>query len=136
VRYTIQTSGTVTGGSFTLRIATGPSGGGQTYDATIPFNATAAQIKALIEGLPNMKDGSVAAGDAGAAGPLPGTPVALYFEGMGKQAPRVVSIGANNLTGTTPGVTVTEDTTARYDKPGRNDTGSVATRAAAGAWGN
>lgn len=132
MRHTLTVTGTPTGGSFNLRVATGSAGSGRTYDATIPFNATATQAKALIEALPNMKDGSVAA----SGGPLPGTAITLQFEGMGQGAPRETSISANNLTGgTTPAATLVEDTAARLDRPGRNDGGSVSTRAAAGAWG-
>ena len=132
MRYTLSTGGTVTGGSFTIRVATGPSGGGQTYDATIAFNATAAQVKAALESLPNLKDGAVAV----AGGPMPGTPMTLQFEGMLKGAPRAVTIGANNLTGTAPTVAIAEDLTGRLDLPGRNDSGRVLTQPSAGAWGN
>lgn len=131
--YTLSVTGGPTGGSFQLNITTGPVGGGRTHSAVIPFDRTAAQIKALIEGLPNMKDGSVAC----AGGPLPGTPVTMQFEGMLKEAPRVIAIGTNSLSGgTTPTPAVAEDTSLRTDRPGRNDSGFVQTRASAGAWGN
>lgn len=133
MQYDLSVTGGPTGGSFTLRIETGAVGSGQTYDGTIPFNATAAQVKAAIEAMPNMKDGSVAA----SGGPLPGTPVVLLFAGMGKGTPRKVTIGTNSLTGgTTPAPAIAENTAVRHDRPGRNDAGFVQTRAAAGAWGN
>jgi len=131
--YSLSTTGAPTGGSFLLNISTGPTNALRTYPATIQWNSTAAQAKAALESLPNLKDGAVAA----AGGPLPATPITLQFEGMLKETPQVVAVGTNSLTGgTTPAPAVSEDTTKRHDLPGRNDTGKVATRASGGAWGN
>lgn len=95
---TLATSGTVTGGTFTLTYST------QTT-AAIPWNATAAQVQAALEALSNIAPGDVFV----TGGPFPAAPMTITFGGtlLGAQTMTGTFTG---LTGTTPGGTVTVTT--------------------------
>ena len=70
----LHTSGTVTGGSFTLTFDDG-----QTQDTTadIPYDATAAQVQSALEDLDNIEPGDVEV----TGGALPGDPIDIRFTG-------------------------------------------------------
>ena len=96
-RQRIAVTGNPTGGGFTLVY------NGQTT-ASIPFNATAAQVKSIIEGLTNP-------GPAGTGfvtgGPLPNTPIDITFV-FTPVAPTTMTVGTNSLSGgTSPNANVT-----------------------------
>ena len=71
--------------------------------AAIAFNATAAQVQAALEGLPNVNPGDVAV----SGGPLPGT-ITLAFGGryLGQNVPEV-AVAPTGLTGGTVTVATT-----------------------------
>lgn len=96
----IAVTGTPTGGSFTLTYS------GQT--ATIPYNATAAQVATLLNALSSVG----ANGCTTTGGPLPGTPVVATFTGLlGLQVLALPTINYAGLTGgTSPTATVTTTT--------------------------
>jgi hypothetical protein len=71
----ITTTGTVSGGTFTLTF-TNNAGVAQTT-GTIAFNATAATVQAALVALSNIGSGNVVC----SGGPLPGTPVLVQFQG-------------------------------------------------------
>jgi hypothetical protein len=86
---TLSVGGNPTGGSFTL------SFGGQT-SGTIAFNATAAQVQAVLQSVATIGPG----GATCSGGPLPGTAVLIVFAGpLALRAQPLVTVGANNLTG-------------------------------------
>jgi len=101
---TLSVSGTPTGGGFVL------SFGGQNT-ASIPFNATAAQVQTALTALGSIGPGGVVC----AGGALPGTAVTITFAGALASGPQpLITVAANTLTGgtapslavamTTPGV--------------------------------
>ncbi|MFJ3699501.1 hypothetical protein ACIPW9_36155 [Streptomyces sp. NPDC090052] len=98
---TVTITGTPTGGTYTLTYS------GQTT-AGIPYNATAAQVKAALEALSNVDPGDVATG----GGAQPGTAVTVTFGGQfsGDNVTQMTATGTNLTGGTTPAVTVTTTT--------------------------
>jgi hypothetical protein len=97
---TVTTTGTPTGGTFTLTFE------GRTT-ATIAYNASAAVVQAALEALPNIGTGNVLAG----GGPLP-TGVTLTFQNALQKRP-IAPLTANyaGLTGgTTPTVAIAQTT--------------------------
>jgi hypothetical protein len=100
---TVTTTGTPTGGTFTLTFE------GRTT-ATIAFNATAAVVQAALEALPNIGTGNV----LGGGGPLP-TGVTLTFQNALAKRP-IAPLTANSA-GLTGGTSPTVDD--RADDPGR-----------------
>ena len=98
---TVTVTGTPTGGTYTLTFS------GQTT-AGIPFNATAAQVKAALDALSNINPGDVVV----TGGPHPGTPVVVTFAGqyMGDDQPQMTASAASLTGGTSPAVTVTTTT--------------------------
>lgn len=99
---TITTTGTVTGGTFTLTYSA------QTT-AAIAWNATAADVQAALEALSNVAPGDVIV----TGGPWPGTPMVITFGGTlnGLPTGAPITITPTGLTGTTPGANVTRTTT-------------------------
>jgi hypothetical protein len=98
---TVTITGTPTGGDFTL------SYDGETTDA-IAYDATAADVAAALNELPNVEAGGVSA----AGGPLPGTAVTVTFsggEGEGQNVPQMTATGSFTG-GTSPAVAVTTTT--------------------------
>jgi hypothetical protein len=99
---TLTMTGTPTGGSVPL-IYDGRTSG------TVPFNATAGQVDAVLEALPNLGAGQITC----AGGPWPGTAITVTFDGPATQKrphPLIVR-GTNGLTGgTAPDVTPTTTT--------------------------
>lgn len=97
---TVTVTGTPTGGTYTLTFS------GQTTTA-IPYNATAAQVKAALEALSNINVGDVTV----TGGPHPGTAVVVTFVGqfMGDDQPQMTATGS--LTGgSSPAVTIATTT--------------------------
>lgn len=102
---TISTSGTVTGGTFTLTLP-GISSGGPT--AAIAFNATAITVQNALTALAGIGAGNVLC----TGGPWPGTPIAINFQGALANTPLAAMTFVSSLTGggtmsvvhTTPGV--------------------------------
>lgn len=96
----VTITGSPTGGTYTLTFS------GQTT-AAIPYNATAAQVKAALEALSNIDVGDVAV----SGGPHPGTAVAVTFAGqyMGDDVAQMTATGS--LTGgSSPAIAVTTAT--------------------------
>ncbi|MEU6016977.1 hypothetical protein ABZ826_23880 [Streptomyces sp. NPDC047515] len=98
---TVTVTGAPTGGTYTLTFS------GQTT-AGIPFNATAAQVKAALEALSNINPGDVLV----SGGPHPGTAVVVTFAGqyMGDDQPQMTASATGLTGGTTPAVTVATST--------------------------
>lgn len=98
---TLTTTGTVTGGTFTLTY------GGQTTEA-IAYNATASAVQTALAAISTIGSGNVTC----AGGPLPSTGVTIQFTGTlsGTDA-GAMSANSASLTGTTP-VAVPTVTTA------------------------
>ena len=98
---TVTITGTPTGGTYTLTFS------GQTT-AGIPYNATAAQVKAALEALSNINVGDVLV----SGGPHPGTAVVVAFAGqyLGADQPQMTASAAGLTGGTSPAVTVTTTT--------------------------
>jgi hypothetical protein len=98
---TVTVTGTPTGGTYTLTWS------GQTT-AGIPYNATAAQVKAALEALSNINVGDVSV----SGGPHPGTAVQVTFVGrfMGDDQPQMTASASGLTGGTSPAVTVTTTT--------------------------
>lgn len=96
----IAITGSPTGGGFTLTF------GGETT-ATIPYNATAAQVKSALVALSNVNAGDLST----SGGALPGTPVTVTFKGRyaDSDVPALTSTdsfvggGSSAVTTTTPG---------------------------------
>lgn len=82
---------------------------------TIPWNATAADVQAILQALPNIGNGNVLCG----GGPLPGTPVSITFCGIfGMNPQRLITLGINSLTGgVTPTAAVTRTTAGIAGQP-------------------
>lgn len=96
----VTVTGAPTGGTYTLTWS------GQTT-AAIPFNATAAQVKAALEALSNINAGDVVV----AGGPHPGTAMTVTFIGrfMGDDQPQMTATGS--LTGgSSPAVAIATST--------------------------
>jgi len=105
---TVTVTGVPTGGTFTLTYA------GQTT-APIPFNATAAQLQAALENLPNLNPGDIV---------VTGTaPYQVTFTSELGNVGQMTASGAGLTGGTTPGVTVATTTPGAAQTP------------AAGVWG-
>ena len=93
------TDGTPTSGGFTLTFV------GQTT-ASIPFNATAADVQAKLVALGNIGAGQVTC----SGGALPGTPLAIEFTGtLGNQNVPAVTAAKVDLDAGVPSVTVTTE---------------------------
>lgn len=110
---TLSTTGTPTGGTFTL-----------SYDGfttgNIAYNASAAAVVAALEALPNIGTGGVTA----TGGALPADVVITFAGNLGKLAVNLMTADYSLLTGgTSPTAAVTETTpgvtaTARLANPG------------------
>lgn len=100
--YTLVTTGTVTGGTFTVTL------GAQT-SAAIPWNATAAQVQAALELVSTIGVGNVIV----TGGPWPGTAFTISFIGArsGTITGSPMTGTFTGLTGTTPGGTLTRTQT-------------------------
>lgn len=92
---------------FQSIVATGGSAGnftltfiGQTT-AAIPYNATATEVQAALELLPNVNPGDIAA----VGGPLPNTPITFIFQEQYAAQPVPTLVVANNITDGTATVT-------------------------------
>lgn len=96
--HTLTTTGTVTGGTFTL-----------TYSAqvttAIPWNATAAQVQSALEALSNVAPGDVFV----SGGPFPSSPMILTWGGT-LLGPITLTGTFTGLTGTTPGGNIANTT--------------------------
>jgi len=98
---TVTVTGSPTGGTYTLTFS------GQTT-AGIPFNATAAQVKAALEALSNVNVGDVNV----AGGPHPGAPVVVTFVGqyLGDDVAQMTASGTGLTGGISPAVSVATTT--------------------------
>lgn len=107
----VSITGSPTGGTFTLTWS------GQTT-AAIPYNATAAQVKAALEALSNINPGDVDT----TGGVLPGTAVSVTFKGqyIGTDVAAMTASGAGLTGGTSPDVAIST-TTAGGANPGSPD---------------
>lgn len=95
--WTIANSGSPTGGTYTLTVAV--DGAAAEPTAAIAFDATAAAVRTALEGVVGAKNVTVTGT----------TTKTITFVGALTDAPVVVALGTNSLTGgTTPSVTVTE----------------------------
>lgn len=94
---TVTITGTPTGGTYTLTFS------GQTT-AGIPYNATAAQVKAALEALSNIAPGDVTV----AGGPHPGTVITVTFAGayLGENVAEMTASAAGLTGGTSPAVAI------------------------------
>lgn len=112
----VTVTGGPTSGTFALTFA------GQT--ATIPFNATAAQAQALLEGLSNINPGDVLV----TGGPLPGSALVVTFKGqyIGTDVAAMTKNAGALGGGTSPDVTIAT-TTAGGANPGAADGREVGT---------
>lgn len=109
--WTIQVTGTPTGGDFTLTINI--DGGGAVATAAIAFDASAATVKAAIAAVAGVGNNNVTVTGT--------TTKTITFVKALVDAPVVVALGTNGLTGgTTPSVTVTESATTT-DSSGLTD---------------
>jgi hypothetical protein len=117
----IPITGTPTGGNVSL-VYDGRTTG------TVPFNATAGQVDAVLEALPNLGAAQVSA----AGGPWPNTAITVTFDGTAtqKRPHPLIAQGVNGLTGgTSPTIgTVTKTT------PGVNATHTTVAGGTAGFW--
>lgn len=95
---TISSTGTVSGGTFTLTYSA------QTT-AAIPFNATAFQVQAALIALSNIGPNEVRC----SGGPWPAVPIVVDFDGTlsGTLTGAPMTITTTSLTGSTPGGTIT-----------------------------
>lgn len=98
---TVTVTGSPTGGTYTLTWS------GQTT-AGIPYNASAAQVKAALEALSNIEPGDVLV----SGGPHPATPVIVTFAGryLGDDQTQMTASAAALTGGTSPAVTVATTT--------------------------
>lgn len=103
---TLTVTGTPTGGTYTL------SFGGQTT-ATIPYNATAAQVRTALEALSTIGTGNVTT----AGGAHPGTPITVTFTGAlaNTNVAQMTANSAGLTGGSTPTVTPTTSTAGAAD---------------------
>jgi hypothetical protein len=94
---TVTVTGSPTGGTYTLTFS------GQTT-AGIPYNATAAQVKAALEALSNIAPGDVTV----SGGPHPGTVISVTFAGayLGEDVAQMTASASGLTGGTSPAVTV------------------------------
>lgn len=92
--YILDTTGTPTGGTFTLNVSV--NGGGTQTTATIAHTASAATVATAIENLANVPTGAVKTN----GGALP-TAIGIVFVGDLADDTVVVTIGTNSLTGGT-----------------------------------
>jgi hypothetical protein len=93
-------SGTISGGDFTLTFD------GEETDP-IDWDATAAEIQAALEALPNVGEGNVVCTD----GPIATDPVTVTFAGALAGLPVAeMTCDDANLTGSTPAIAVSTDT--------------------------
>lgn len=94
-------TGGPTGGTFTLTF------NGQTT-GTIPYNATAVQVKTALELLTNIQSGGLVV----TGGPFPATPITVQFDGINAQSnvTQMTATSAGLTGGTTPTVTPTTTT--------------------------
>lgn len=98
-QHTLATTGTVTGGTFTLAL-------GSVVSAPIPWNVTGAGIIPYLESLYGKGNVVLVSG-----GPLPATPIIVKYIGdYGAQVVAVETVSNTGLTGTTPAVTDTSST--------------------------
>ncbi|NUS82797.1 MAG: hypothetical protein HOY75_08585 [Streptomyces sp.] len=97
----VAITGAPTGGTYTITFS------GQTT-AGIPYNATAAQVKAALEALSNINVGDVAV----SGGPHPGTAIAVTFGGqyLSDDVAQMTASAAGLTGGTSPAVNVTTST--------------------------
>lgn len=96
-KQTVRITGTPTGGTFTISYNSGVT-------AAIPYNATAAQVVAALEGLTFFEPGDITA----TGGPLPGADIVLTFVGR-VSGTDLFPLGANGagLTGgSSPAATI------------------------------
>lgn len=97
---TVTITGSPTDGDFTLTWS------GQTT-APIPFDASAAQVQAALEALPNIGPGNIAV----SGGPGPGTPWSVTFKGiLGGTDVAAMTATKNFSGGSNPDVAVTTST--------------------------
>lgn len=98
---TITVSGTPTGGTFILAFMSQQT-------EPIKYNATLAEVKAALEGLPGIG----AAGITATGGAFPGTPIVVTFAGGNANAaqPLITASGAGLTGGTSPAVAVARTT--------------------------
>ncbi len=96
----LAVSGIPTGGTLSLSYR------GST--ATVPYNATSAQVQAALSGLPGIGAGNVTA----SGGPLPGAAVTITFAGRlaNQPLPLVTASGTGLTGGTSPSASVTQTT--------------------------
>ena len=95
-KQTIAISGSPTGGTFTLTY--------KLQTAVVPYNATAAQVKTLLEALPTIGPGNVSV----TGGALPGTNVVVEFIGAMAGVPiATMTYSGAGLTGGSPSLSVT-----------------------------
>lgn len=99
---TLTATGPPTAGSFTATFDGQP--------ATVPYNATAAQLKTLLAGLSNLDADQVTV----TGGPLPGTPLVVTFDLAFGDVPALV-INNTGLTGGTVAVSTTTPGTGGQD---------------------
>jgi hypothetical protein len=105
---TIATTGVPTGGTFTLPVVIN----GVTATATIPYNATAAQVQALLLALPNIGNSSQGPNVTVTGGPLPTGIVVTFRNDLSSQPITLIVPNYSGLTGgTSPTATVTHTTT-------------------------
>lgn len=83
--------------------------------ATIPFNASAADVQAILQALPSIGNDDIVC----AGGPLPGTAVSITFCGtFGANPQRLITLGTNSLTGgASPTAAVTRTTAGTVGAP-------------------
>lgn len=97
--WTIQVTGTPTGGTFTLTVAV--NGAAAVTSGAIAFDATAATVQTALGAMSNVGANNVTVTGT--------TTKTITFVGALVDAPVVVALGTNSLTGgTSPSVTVTE----------------------------
>lgn len=98
--------------------------------ASIPFNATAGDVQAILQNLNNIGNGNVSC----SGGPLPGTPVIVTYQGaLGNLPLRLMTLGTNAMTGgsspvpsfahTTLGISITASDKVLVSKVLNNPTG-------------
>lgn len=111
----LAVTGTPTGGTLSLSFR------GQT--ATVPYNATAAQVQAALTALNTIGGGNLTA----TGGPLPGSAVVLTFAGtLAKQdVMQIVGSGAALTGGATPAAAVTTTTTGVNTTQPQAGTGQI-----------
>lgn len=108
---TVSTTGSPTGGTFTLQFTSAQTSAVpyQSTTTAIPYNATAAQLQAILQATPAIGYNNVTC----TSGPLPGTGIVCTFNGiLAGQPLNPMTVAANNLTGgSTPAPAVAHTTT-------------------------